>query len=1706
MEFANLLCPSFLNMHTEEKTSEKKPNYVHKTARILMKVILFLLCFVLIIFFLALTPPVQQFATNKVESFLQKKLDTEVEIGSISFGLTGRVNLEDIYIEDQTNDTLISGGNIHANITLLKLFSNEVEVKDISLDNITAKIKRVLPDTVFNFQFIADAFITEDSKVADTAQSAPLKLDIDNLDITNSYFVYKDIVTGNAMTLKVGELSALIDTLDIYQSNYVIPSIDLSDVRLQFNQTTPLVKPKTLAEDMAEAAEPLTLKLDFGTINLNKVKVDYNNVVSSFYTNLNIGRLTTKGKNFDLEKQLVHLNSLELNNTFVFIGSANREQAEAVAKKAGQEIKAQSTQKNWNIKVDELKLNNNKIQYHDSTRGRLAYGLDYAHIEADSLTLHAKNLVFNTDSMGGQITKGFVKEKSGLRINELRGDILYRENQAYIKDFLLKTPGSELKRKVLFTYTSPEAFTESFQNTQMEINIPDSYVKVRDILLFAPQLRSQSAFSDPNEVWHLNLIADGNLNSLRIAALQFTGLNNTRIDVEGTLGGLTNPTMAGGTLTIRKLHTSQSDIAMLTGSRLSTPEINVPETFDIRGTIAGNAARLRTNLIINTSAGDMALNGSFANLTNPDKASYNATISTGGLRIGSILRNPQMGSISGNFNFSGTGYTPQAMNTSFNGDVGSLEFNDYVYRNVALNGSLRNNVFAVELNSKDPNAHLNLAASGNLSSNPSYKISGFIDSLKTLPLNFTTESYIFRGKIDAEIPSPDLDNLVANVLLTKVLLVVENNRLALDTLQLIAGRSDTGQYIRLTSDIANAQLAGKYKLADLGYIIQNNIDPYFSITPYEGVRPVQPYDFSFNADLVYSPVLSAFMPELKSAQTINARGRMATNEGMEATLVAPSIQYGANEISDVNLKVNTSDSGMRITGTVARLKSGNSFDIYNTRLDALALNDVVDFRLRLGDPKDRDKYIVAGILRQPAPGSFSLSLQPENLLLNYDPWTITANNVITITPEQVLANNFILSKGPQQLALQSNAGSGLQPLNVNFTNFRLSTITGFVKSDSLLVDGSMNGVITFKNLMQQPVFTSDLMISDLSFKQDTVGNVALQVSSSGNSYNTNVTVTGRGNDIVLSGSFTPQGTSDIALDLEIAIRQLQLNTLEGAMGTFVTSASGSIDGNISVNGTMNNPKVKGQINFDSTNISTTVLGGPLSINNEILNVTENGFVFDNFTIRDSASNEMNLNGTVATTNFINYRFNLDVDAKNFRALNTTNRDNNIFYGDLVLTSNLHIAGNETRPIIDGTITVMDGTKFSLVIPQPEPGVVDREGVVVFTDFDVPGHDSLFLAYDSLNMSSVFGIDISTNIEIQKEAIFTIVVDAANGDFLNVQGTGQLSAGIDPSGKITLTGSYEIEDGSYQFSFNFLKRRFDIEKGSKIVWLGEPTNAQVDVKAIYTTNAAPLDLLEQRLGDEAVADRNRYLQKLPFQIHLNLTGELMKPEITFDIVLPPGSYNIGSDITAEVNARLAQIRQQPSELNKQVFSVLLMNRFVGENPFQSSGEGFSAASFAKQSVSRLMTEQLNQLAGGLIDGVDLNFDVASSDDYSTGERRARTDLNIGLSKQLLNDRLTVSVGSNFELEGPQQSNQRANNIAGNVAVTYKLSKNGRYLLRFYRKNEYQGVVDGYIIETGLGFILTVDYNHINDIFNAKNGKKERAERRAVQEANNQNLQQ
>ena len=1665
---------------------QAKKNIWVKPARIVAKTVLFVILFLLVILLLLQTGPVQSVLRVKAVAYLEKKLQTKVKVGRVYIGFPKNIILENIYIEDRQKDTLLSGGKIEANLDLLRLlFNNEIDIKTIAMDNITAKIKRQLPDTVFNFQFVIDAFASKDTITTDPNDTLAYFIAVPSVELNKIRIIYKDTVSGSDVEAWLEHLDTKIDKMDYEHLYFDIPKTSINGLTARIYQSKPLVKPEPEIKDIVEAKQPAALQLLFKEMDFQNIKIDYRNDVSAVYTNIDLKALNVKPNNIDLKNRVIDLQTISLNNTTAAIRLLKKEEAKIVVKEVEQEAKSQ-VKAGWRIFASSVSLVNNSLQFDNDNNPRTGYGIDYAHLKGDSLTIEVNDLLLSYDSIGGKIKKGTFREQSGFVLNELQADFLYSDKQTYIKDLMLKTPGTELKRYASLTYSSFKALSEDFESTQIDADISNSHIQVRDILAFAPQLRSQPAFANPNAIWHINFQGNGTLQTMHIASFQFRGLKNTQIDASGSLATNNDPNRTGARLTIRRLHTTQSDIALFTGQRLSNAQINMPEEFDAHGTIAGSINNLSTNLTINSSVGTAFVNGRFTNLSNPDAATYNALVKTNALDLGYILRNDQVGNVSASVTVSGKGFTADKMNTKFKGDIYSIAYNDYVYRNINVDGSLQGSSLNVITDINDPNIDFNGTITGNISADPSFRFTGMLDSIKTFPLGLTPQPLIARGKIDGTIPVMNANYLEADVLITDALLVTGSQRLPLDTVQFVSGRNDTAQFMTLKSDVANARISGQYRYTDIGKIFQKSIEPYFSVTPAGIITDVQPYDFSFTADISNAPALTAFVPGLESFEPIHIEGRASTGQGLSATMTSPYVFYNGSEITGINVKINTTDRGLQFIADVQHIK-GIGHNLYHTQLNATALNNKIDFNLDIDDIGGKDKYYLSGILSQPTQGNYTLSLRPDSLLLNYDRWTVSANNSLTITKDNIIANNFILQKNDQILSLQSQG----EQLNVGFSNFHLATITAIMKSDSLLVNGSMNGQMVFNNILKQPVFTSDLTINDLSMKGDTVGNAVIKVDNiSGNRYNTKATITGRGNDISLTGSFAPQGENDIALDLDLNVRQIQLATIEGAFGNMIKNASGSVNGNITIKGTVNEPKINGPINFDKASFATTILGSQYRIDGEKINVTENGFQFDDFVIKDTANNEMRLNGSVQTLNFTNYNFDFDLDATNFQILNTTKKDNKIYYGKLVITSNMHVSGTETAPDIDGNITVNDGTDLSIVIPQQAPGVAAREGIVEFVDMDVPQNDSLFLAaYDSLNTSPFRGMNIISNIEIRKEAIFNIIIDEANGDFINLQGEAVLSTGIDPSGKITLVGNYELEKGAYEITFNFLRRRFDIQKGSSITWLNEPTKATMDVNAVYIANTAPIDLVQNQITGSTQEIKNTYLQKLPFEVRLKMTGELMKPQLTFDIVLPVDkNYGVSNDIIAQVERRLEELRQEPGEINRQVFALLLLNRFVGQNPLASSTPTFSASSYARQSVSKLMTEQLNKLAAGLIDGVDLTFDVASTDDYTTGRQRSRTDLNIGLSKRLLNERLTVSVGSNFELEGPKNTNQKASNVFGDLNINYSLSRDGRYMLRFYRKNRYEGVVDGYIIETGLSFLISVDYNRFSQLLRKRKNQR------------------
>src|SRR5207253_155366 len=121
-------------------------------------------------------------------------------------------------------------------------------------------------------------------------------------------------------------------------------------------------------------------------------------------------------------------------------------------------------------------------------------------------------------------------------------------------------------------------------------------------------------------------------------------------------------------------------------------------------------------------------------------------------------------------------------------------------------------------------------------------------------------------------------------------------------------------------------------------------------------------------------------------------------------------------------------------------------------------------------------------------------------------------------------------------------------------------------------------------------------------------------------------------------------------------------------------------------GTINEPKLDGNLTFNGATFSPSMLGGLFTIDKQSVFVNPNGIEFQNFTILDSAHNQLNLDGIAATNNFTNYKLDLDLTAKNFQALNSTKQNSRLFYGRFFFDTDLHIGGTEKSPVVDGDLT------------------------------------------------------------------------------------------------------------------------------------------------------------------------------------------------------------------------------------------------------------------------------------------------------------------------------------------------------------------------------------------------------------------------------------
>ncbi len=1646
-----------------------------KTLKIVLWVAGSIVLLFLLLAILLQIPTVQNFAKNRVVNYLHEKIHTKVALNKIEIGFPKKIILSGVYFQDQKKDTLLSGQKIAVDLDLFELLNNKVEINAINLSEIVANISKS-KDSIFNFDYIIKSFSTTSQK-KDAATS--LTFTIDKITLDKVKVKYNDAVTHTNFYTDIMHFDTKIKKFDASKMNFEMQEANFDGFKIKLKQgANPTLNQVKITTK--QNADSNVLKINIGALKLANLEVDYYNEKEQLTTKLAVKKMCIAFNTIDLKNQKLDIQTIEINAL---------KGAVAIGKKLILSPKAKlaltTTTSNWGIKINKTALASMDFKYDDNTINPIKKGVDYRHLNLKQINFEANKISYSTTSSAAKITNFSVKDTSGLDIKMLKTDFFYGLNGVSLKNLYLLTPQTEIKNQIIIGYTSLNEVVKNIGQLQFNINFMKSKIGFKDILLFAPDLQSTNLFKrNANAVLRINGKINGKLSTFSIPNIELSGIGSTKIAASGTVIGLPKINETYFNLKIKNIRSGANDIAQFVPKETITTTIHLPHQFITQGTFVGTINNFNANLNLTSTSGNAIINATF-DQRKKNKQKYNLKVSLDNFDLGRLINNKSLKRITAKTTITGTGFNKKTANAFIYTHILKADYNKYVYKNIKVQAKTSTGNFKLKAIANETNLAFNMISSGSFQGKyPLGKLYLNIDIADLNKLNLHAGPLKIRGELHADLQSADLDFLNGTINTSKFIVVNEKEQFVLDSINIIATATNFKNTILFKSQILNASFDGKYKLSQVTSALKNSVLKYYNNATYKK-SVVQKQHISFKIDVKESDIWYQFLPKLKNLSPLIFSGRYnSVNDSITLNGSIPKLTYGANSINGALLNIESKNNALLYEVVIDGIQNTN-FKLHYTSISGKIENNTIEYALQLKDLKNKERYVISGTLKT-TNQNFEIALRPERLLLNYDLWNLSLDNTIRFGKNSLYVNHFELSKGENFVKIQSQAKQADAPIAINFKDFDIETVSNIVQNSTMQIGGKMNGTIILKNLQKKPLFISDILIDHFTFQKDTIGNLKIQVdNATATTYNSKIELTGFDNQLNLNGNYNP-ANSNINLDLNI--KKLTTKSIQGFSFGTITEGTGFINGDLKIFGSAKKPMILGELTFDEVGFKVKQLNAQFKSMNDKITFVEGAIVLKNFTIKDEKDNDLTINGTIKTDNFTKLGFDLKLDAANFKATNSKAKDNQLYYGELYLDNHLTLKGTLDNPLVDGTIKINKDTKFTIVLPQSDPSISDREGIVEFIDKKQPQLFTIVTVDKDQSLSEIKGIIASVNIEIDKEAEISIIIDKANGDFLKLKGQAQLTGGIDASGKTSLTGRYEFTEGSYEMNFNLIKRKFDIKKGGYILWTGEPTTADVNITALYKSKTAPLDLVNNQLGSSTAEQRNTFKQKIPFETELKLTGELLQPIITFNIVLPDGNNDVSTAVINTTQAKLAQLREQPDELNRQVFALLLLNRFVGENPFASESGGTTASGLARESASKILSQQLNNFAGDLISGVEINFDLQTSEEYTTGQKQNKTDLNIGISKKLFNDRLKVTVGSSFGIEGEQKANQKANAIAGDVALDYQLSQDGRYKVRAYRVNKYQVALQGEVVETGVAFILTLDYNKFRELFYKKNLRK------------------
>lgn len=1327
--------------------------------------------------------------------------------------------------------------------------------------------------------------------------------------------------------------------------------------------------------------------------------------------------------------------------------------------------KTKKKKKKFQFLLGQIILNNfdfkyKNLKYHDTVAG----------VNFDDIAVSQLNGIFEKFDTKDHLIQTNIKnlsfkEKSGFILKNLSAHTTIDTNQIELKNLLLQTNRTKLTDYYQMRFEHFRDFKDYVNKVRMKAHFKDSHIESSDIAFFAPEL---------NKI-KLSLDVEGNISgyvsNLKAKKLSVKAGKATYIKGDVSMNGLPNWDETFIEAKVEMAGTNKQDLD------------------DILTDITGKKVKSIPDIV--TKFGNINFNGSFTGFQNDFIAygefktklgrvksdvnmkidrkgvpSYSGSVKTYDFNLGELTNEKSLGRVTSDLYVKGRGTEVKTLKEELKGTITYIDFNQYRYNNVKINGTFDKRFFNGDLSINDKNVQLDFKGGVNL--NPKLPVFNFdadIKNAKLHTLKLYKDSLKLNASFKANFSGNNLNNIEGDFMVSKITLQNKKGIYNVDSLELTAQGVGAGRTLTVSSDILDASIKGQYDLNTIAAYYQAIAKTY---VPSLGIKKPK-YNtqiFDFNLKIKdFDPISDLVAPGLDIEDQAVLIGNFDSRNNTAAlTGSIKKLTYKGIVVSNIILDESTTSNQLQATLSSDRVDLNDSLYIKNVNINNILRRDSLMLNVKLSNADDANKLDLNGLVEFAADTTAKISILPSDVTVNNEEWLIEDKVRISFNKGKTEVTNFELANHQQKIKIDGFISESPEDvLKVGFENFSLKTINPFVKTLGVKLGGMANGKAMLNAILKRPVVKDSLRIDSLSFNNTFIG--ALTDTSS---FNSNTKAVNVFTKIIANGkeTFNITGGLDLEeknIDLAVKMDDCQMAVLEPFVKKLVSNLKGFISSDLTIKGPLDKPQIDGSVTLDEAGLTVNYLKTPYTIDDRI-EINNGKIDLDDLELMDMDGNTARANGSVDLTNLDNPDIQVEIRARNFMALNTTAKDNQLYYGRAYATGKFTFEGPTNNMDIDIDARTEAGTVFNLPLNNSE--TVSDKDFITFVSKDTTQVIKKPTSFEGLTMHFKLKVDPASVANI-----YTVLGK------LSGKGNAELELNITSAGDFEMKGDYIIESGNFDFTAQeVINKRFDIRQGGTIRWTGNPTNAQINLKAIYALRASLIDLYTAANRDGS----SNAQERVQVEVEMGLSGLLMKPDIKLDIFFPANPA---------VKEELQAYFNDGNNLNTQALSLIIQRSFAPGTGKDNIGQQLS--SVGTNTATELIFNQFNNLLSSLnLNFVDINI-------RSFNEASA--------SFKLFNNRVIVNAGivDNTKASTDYTIGLFRNNVGREVEVLGLIRKDGTLIGKLANKPQTQQSVfvnpgvDPTANITSVGLIYTQQFDSFTEFMKRITGKykKEQERKRA-----------